>query len=190
MRTQHPHISGTKTPWTHKHSEPSRSTCQHVTPPCDSLPHLASLVAAAGAAGQPCQVAQASHTKPVASSSSPLMASQQRAECRHSQASASNGNCVAISCSKGVAPGTAGVPTASLAIPGKRKLEKLRWTMSESEALKVAIDAHGLDAWTAVAACVGTRSVKQCREHYVQVLRYVSSSPLQGLSHWEALPHA
>lgn len=57
----------------------------------------------------------------------------------------------------------------SLTVPSKRKR---RWTDTESKALKQAVGVHGLDAWTEVAADVGTRTPKQCIEHYQNVIGY------------------
>lgn len=56
-----------------------------------------------------------------------------------------------------------------LTVPFKRKH---RWTVSEKKALKQAVSEHGLDAWAQVAACVGTRTARQCVEHYQNVVGY------------------
>lgn len=60
-----------------------------------------------------------------------------------------------------------------LTLPCKRKH---RWTASDNKALKQAIVAHGPDSWTKVAACVGTRTARQCKEHYHNVVECVYST--------------
>lgn len=54
---------------------------------------------------------------------------------------------------------------------GKRKREVSRWTTAEEEVLQQAIMLHGLGAWGKVAVFVRTRTARQCKEHYREVLR-------------------
>ena len=55
---------------------------------------------------------------------------------------------------------------------GKRKREVSRWTPPEEAELQKAVAAVGTADWTRVADAVGTRSARQCKEHYREVLRY------------------
>ena len=70
-----------------------------------------------------------------------------------------------------------------LALPCKRKH---RWTASESKALKQAVSVHGVDAWTQVAACVRTRSAKQCTEHYHNVVGCAHAMASRKRDAWQA----
>lgn len=57
---------------------------------------------------------------------------------------------------------------------GKRKREVSRWTPPEETELQRAVAALGTMDWVRIADAVGTRSARQCKEHYREVLRYAS----------------
>eukprot|EP00892_Ulva_mutabilis_P001873 jgi/Ulvmu1/11687/UM008_0097.1 len=53
---------------------------------------------------------------------------------------------------------------------GKRKREVSRWTPPEEAELRKAVSAMGTSDWARVADAVRTRSARQCKEHYREVL--------------------
>lgn len=69
---------------------------------------------------------------------------------------------------------TSAQPPRSVSLCGsKRKREVLRWTAAEELLLQESLAQFGEKAWMKVAAAVQTRTARQCKEHYREVLRYV-----------------
>jgi Myb-like DNA-binding domain len=56
----------------------------------------------------------------------------------------------------------------------RRKRDVAHWGAEEEQRLQEGIVAHGHSAWAAMAAAVRTRSARQCKEHYREVLRCAS----------------